>query len=109
MDKLDYIFQMQKDLEKYVTTSRYPKKLEDRISSLSVAMIHEAVELQRLTNWKWWKTPVDFDLKLAKEELIDILHFVIQVSIELGMSPSEILQEFSKKHSVNMKRQKTNY
>jgi hypothetical protein len=44
MDKLDYIFQMQKDLEKYVTTSRYPKKLEDRISALSVAIIHEAVE-----------------------------------------------------------------
>ncbi len=109
MDKLDYIFQMQKDLEKYVTTSRYPEKLEDRISALSVAIIHEAVELQRLTNWKWWKTPVDFDLKLAKEELIDILHFIIQVSIELGMSPSEILQEFSNKHSVNMNRQKTNY
>ena len=109
MDKLDYIFQMQKDLEKYVTTSRYPKKLEDKISSLSVAIIHEAVELQRLTNWKWWKKPVDFDLTLAKEELIDILHFVIQVSIELGMSPSQILEEFSKKHSINKQRQKTNY
>ena len=100
---------MQKDLEKYVTTSRYPKKLEDKISSLSVAIIHEAVELQRLTNWKWWKKPVDFDLTLAKEELIDILHFVIQVSIELGMSPSQILEEFSKKHSINKQRQKTNY
>ena len=34
---------------------RYPNDTEGRISALCTAMIHEAVELQRTTNWKWWK------------------------------------------------------
>ena len=38
--------------------------------------MHEAVELQRTTNWKWWKTPTEFDQNEAREELIDIWHFV---------------------------------
>jgi dimeric dUTPase (all-alpha-NTP-PPase superfamily) len=109
MDKLDYIFQMQKDLEKYVTISRYPKKLEDRISALSVAIIHEAVELQRLTNWKWWKKPVRFDTENAKEELIDIWHFMLQASIELGMTSDDILSYYSRKNIVNKERKKNNY
>ncbi|MDR4511890.1 MAG: dUTPase [Nitrososphaeraceae archaeon] len=109
MDKLDDIFQMQQDLEKYVTSSRYPKKLEAKISSLSVAIIHEAVELQRLTNWKWWKRSQDFNILLAKEEVVDILHFVIQASLELGMSPTELVEEYSKKHKINKKRQELKY
>lgn len=109
MDKLDDIFQMQQDLEKYVTSSRYPKKLEAKISSLSVAIIHEAVELQRLTNWKWWKRSQDFNIVLAKEEVVDILHFVIQASLELGMSPTELVKEYSKKHNINKKRQELKY
>ena len=109
MDKLDDIFQMQQDLEKYVTSSRYPKKLEAKISALSVAIIHEAVELQRLTNWKWWKRSQDFNILLAKEEVVDILHFVIQASLELGMSPTELVEEYSKKHKINKKRQELKY
>jgi len=109
MDKLDDIFQMQQDLEKYVTSSRYPKKLEAKISALSVAIIHEAVELQRLTNWKWWKRSQDFNIVLAKEEVVDILHFVIQASLELGMSPTELVKEYSKKHNINKKRQELKY
>jgi dimeric dUTPase (all-alpha-NTP-PPase superfamily) len=109
MDKLDDIFQMQQDLEKYVASSRYPKKLEAKISALSVAIIHEAVELQRLTNWKWWKRSQDFNIILAKEEVVDILHFVIQASLELGMSPTELVKEYSKKHTINKKRQELKY
>ena len=39
--------------------------------------MHEAVELQRTTNWKWWKMPTEFNQKEAREELIDIWHFVV--------------------------------
>ena len=109
MDKLDTLYKMQKDLAKVVISPRYPKSKEQRISSLSIAIIHEAVELQRLTNWKWWKSPSNFDINSAKEELIDILHFVLQASIELNMNPSDILEEYSRKHDVNKKRQESNY
>lgn len=109
MDTLESIFSMQRELASMMDLSRYPKSLDGKISGLSTAIVHEAVELQRLTNWKWWKKPVGFDAEAAKEELIDIWHFVVQASIELGMSPSDILQEYLKKNKVNRDRQTSGY
>src|SRR5881397_3179455 len=81
MDTLEAIFSMQKELASMMDLSRYPTSGEGRVSALSTAIIHEAVELQRLTSWKWWKKPAPFDSKAAREELIDIWHFVVQASI----------------------------
>lgn len=108
-DKLESIFKMQKNLEKMMNLDRYPKDVEAKISALCTAIIHEAVELQRLTNWKWWKTPVTFDEAAAREELIDIWHFVVQASLELNMTPEEILKEYQKKNKINQERQKNGY
>ena len=109
MDSLEVIFEMQKGLTEMMDLSRYPDSTEARISSLATAIIHEAVELQRLTNWKWWKKPAAFDRDLAKEELVDVWHFVVQASIELGMSPADIVEEYRKKNEVNKKRQTSGY
>ena len=109
MDKLDQMFQLQSELAKIMPQDRYPRDIEERISLLCTAIIHESIELQRLTNWKWWKTPVTFDHKLAKEELIDIWHFVIQASLELGLSPDDIIQEYQRKNNINIERQYNNY
>jgi len=54
-DKLEEIFSLQKGLTEMMNLDRYPDDTEGRISALCTAMIHEAVELQRTTNWKWWK------------------------------------------------------
>jgi dimeric dUTPase (all-alpha-NTP-PPase superfamily) len=109
MDTLETIFLMQKEFAAMMDLSRYPGTAEGRISALSTAIIHEAVELQRLTSWKWWKKPAPFDEASAKEELIDIWHFVVQASIELGMSPADILEEYRKKNRVNHDRQTSGY
>ena len=100
---------MQKDLAGMMDLSRYPESAEGRVSALSTAIIHEAVELQRLTSWKWWKKPAQFDDAAAREELIDIWHFVVQASIELGMTPDDILDEYKKKNKVNRDRQTSGY
>jgi dimeric dUTPase (all-alpha-NTP-PPase superfamily) len=109
MDKLDIIFSIQKELTSMMDLSRYPPSMDGRVSALSTAIIHEAVELQRLTNWKWWKKPTPFDREEAKEELIDIWHFVIQASIELGMTPSDVVNEYRKKNKLNRNRQASGY
>lgn|SRR5574341_1925475 len=109
MDTLETIFSMQKELAGMMDLSRYPADAEGRVAALSTAIIHEAVELQRLTNWKWWKKPTGFDSASAREELIDIWHFVVQASIELGMTPSDILEEYKKKNEVNRDRQISGY
>ncbi len=109
MDELETIFKLQKELARITTSTRYPQVKEERISLLATAMIHEAIELQRLTNWKWWKKPTNFDETRAKEEVIDLWHFLVQTSIELGMTPKEILDEYLRKNQINKERQEKGY
>jgi dimeric dUTPase (all-alpha-NTP-PPase superfamily) len=109
VDKLEKLIEMQRDLASVLASPRYPSKAEDRISLLCTAIIHEAIELQRLTNWKWWKNPTDFNIEDAKEELIDIWHFVLQATIELNMTPEDILKYYSKKNNLNKERKNMNY
>ena len=108
-DKLDSIFSLQKGLADMMNLDRYPKDTEGKVSALCTAIMHEAVELQRLTNWKWWKTPTEFNEKEAREELIDIWHFVIQASLELNLTPEDILKEYERKNEINRQRQKDGY
>jgi len=108
-DRLETIFKLQKSLSEMMNLDRYPKDSEEKISVLCTAIIHEAVELQRTTNWKWWKTPVPFNTQEAKEELIDIWHFVIQASLELNLTPDDILEEYKKKNEINRERQRRGY
>ncbi len=109
MDTLEAIFSTQKELASMMDLSRYPASADGRVSALSTAIIHEAIELQRLTSWKWWKKPAPFNEEAAQEELIDIWHFVVQASIELGMTPADILEEYKKKNEVNRNRQASGY
>ena len=108
-DKLNSIFSMQKGLEDMMNLDRYPKDTEEKVSALCTAIMHEAVELQRTTNWKWWKTPTAFDEAEAREELIDIWHFVVQASLELNLTPDDILKEYERKNEINRQRQKDGY
>ena len=108
-DKLDSIFSLQKGLADMMNLDRYPKDTEGKVSALCTAIMHESVELQRLTNWKWWKTPTEFNEKEAREELIDIWHFVVQASLELNLTPEEILEEYQRKNEINRQRQKDGY
>jgi len=108
-DRLDIIFKLQKGLSEMMNLDRYPKDSEGRISALSTAIMHEAVELQRTTNWKWWKTPIPFNKSEAREELIDIWHFVVQASLELDLTPNDIVEEYKRKNEINRERQRTGY
>ena len=109
MDVLETIFKLQIKLARITTSTRYPELKEERVSVLATAMIHEAIELQRLTNWKWWKKPTKFDDTRAKEEVIDLWHFLVQTSIELGMTPEEILEQYLRKNQINKERQEKGY
>ena len=108
-DRLETIFKLQRGLSEMMKLDRYPKDSEGRVSALSTAIMHEAVELQRTTNWKWWKTPTEFNGAEAREELIDIWHFVVQASLELNLSPDDIVTEYKRKNEINRKRQRNGY
>jgi dimeric dUTPase (all-alpha-NTP-PPase superfamily) len=108
-DKLQTIFSLQKGLAEMMNLDRYPNDVEGRVASLCTAIVHEAIELQRTTNWKWWKKPTKFNEAEAREELIDIWHFVVQASLELKLTPDDILEEYKRKNDINRERQKNGY
>jgi len=108
-DRLESIFSMQKSLADMMNLDRYPNDDEGKVAALCTAIIHEAVELQRTTNWKWWKKPTPFNKAEAKEELIDIWHFVVQASLELNLTPDDIVEEYKRKNQINRDRQKNSY
>jgi len=109
VDRLETIFGLQRGLSEMMKPDRYPRDSEKRVSALSTAIMHEAVELQRTTNWKWWKTPTEFNKVEAREELIDIWHFVVQASLELDLSPDDIVKEYKRKNEINRERQRNGY
>ena len=108
-DKLEEIFSLQKGLTEMMNLDRYPDDVEGRVSALCTAMIHEAIELQRTTNWKWWKKPTEFNKGEAMEDLADIWNFLIPASLELGLTPDYILKEYQRKNEINRQRQKDGY
>ena len=109
-DSLETIFEHQAKFAREIEEKgRFPKEQDQKISALCTAIIHEAVELQRLTNWKWWKQPVQCNQQLGKEELIDILHFTIHAAIVLDMTHETFLYEYLKKMQINKDRQEQGY
>lgn len=80
-----------------------------RIFMLSSALLHEVVELQRETDWKWWKTEKGLDNHRIQEEVIDLWHFLIQLSIEAGIDPELLVSKYIEKNKENTKRQQQGY
>ena len=120
-DKLDILFDKQNELfKKQLENSAAVNKMKNlydikepfdgyRIFMLSTALLHEAVELQRETSWKWWKKETKTDIDKVQEEIIDIWHFVIQVSIEAGLDPKKLIEKYMEKNRENLARQERGY
>lgn len=68
------------------------------------AIVHECCEMQNELAWKWWKDTKP-DKEKAKEELVDILHFVISAAIDLGMDAECLFGRYLVKNQVNHIRQ----
>jgi len=106
-DVLQKLLDKQKELNARIVKERCndnPPKIQD----FSRALIHEAVELEDETQWKWWKKK-DENRVAIKEELIDILHFWLSIANELKLSAKDIEESYMKKNQVNHERQNNGY
>jgi dimeric dUTPase (all-alpha-NTP-PPase superfamily) len=119
VDKLDFLFKRQGELfkknigdsENRMKNLYHVKEPFDgyRVFMLSTALVHEAIELQRETNWKWWKKESTVNMEKIQEEIIDIWHFLIQISIESGMDSKKMIEKYMEKNEENLKRQIKGY
>ncbi len=112
LDKLDTIFQMQKELGDIIIKragNRFPDDRVNQVNVLCDAMLQEVLELKNLTDWKYWKKFKGFDMSCAREELIDALHFLIHLAIIMDMNPQDFFNEYKRKWKINIKRQDSDY
>lgn len=106
MDKLDTIFEMQGTLDRYIAEKRDLKFTDEEwVQKKCLAMISEISELLCEVNFKWWKNPKELDYKAIKEEMVDILHFLVGMSVNVGMTAQEMFDIYYAKNKENFDRQ----
>lgn len=82
-----------------------------RLFMLLSFMIHEAVECQQETQWKWWKAKENYktDPDNIPVEIADMWHVLVQITMEAGLDPHSLFQAFMDKHKENLNRQDRRY
>lgn len=116
MDILTKIFEEQENLQNVIAERNKDRHFYQkepfggyRIFMITTNILHESVELQRETNFKYWKQEKNMDINKIKEETMDIFHFFIQLCLEIGLNPTEIFEKYMSKMQVNLLRQEKNY
>jgi len=88
------------------------KKNQQFLKSLSHECMHELFESNMLLkNSKKHRTTEfnDFDRESYKEELSDVLHYLVGILIYSGISVDEIFEMYMKKGQVNINRINSGY
>lgn len=118
-DKLDQIFEYQRDLQTRLGTWDKIKTESDKqafINQMILAIHEEAVELMQSTPYKnpdvvkfGWKKTQAWDIENYKLELIDLVHFIINLALVVDMTPAELFSRYVNKNVENYARQDRGY
>lgn len=105
-DKLDRIFELQARFDEEVARRRsldfdFPTWMQKEI----LAMLSELAELLDELPFKWWKNPREVDLGRVREELVDLLHFLISASLKAGLDADSLYALYVEKNRENHDRQ----
>ena len=73
------------------------------------AMMHEVIELECAVSWKHWAKYQKYDEQNAREEIVDILHFLVSVAQVVGMTSDDVFNAYLAKNKVNHARQESGY
>lgn len=106
-DKLNLLFELQNAFDNYIRDKRNLdySDLNFWIAQMCRCIIHESVELTDLTSWKHWKNPKELDMAEIKEETIDLWHFLLSLSLKIGLTPRDVLDSYIEKNLENYNRQ----
>lgn len=91
-----------------------PTSLKDEyrdtyVQAMALALIVELGEVMQEISWKPWASGQWFNREAYLEELIDVLHFWMNLVLVATDKPEELLAAYMIKHDVNAKRQANGY
>ena len=105
-NKLQDLFEMQSTLQRLIGSKI---KTKEFIRLTFIGIITEACEALEEINWKPWKQPQKVNTNKFKEEIVDLWHFVINLTLASGMGSEELMIRFKNKNKINTRRQKEKY
>jgi predicted Zn-dependent protease len=79
------------------------------IKDMVLAAEDELHEVLGETGWKPWATSRHIHTTAAQEEWIDVLCFVVNIALALGLSPQRVNQLHREKTTTNLARQRDGY
>ena len=114
MDKLETVYMKKSDVDK---DKKIPeaivKLLEHETKEMVLACHSECTEILEWINWKPWKKKrkeiQKEEIEEIRFEIIDLLHFVIELAIIWGMNEKDIVQYYLSKNKENFNRQERGY
>lgn len=127
MDKLDEIVNLQKGLMSKLNVvsyipgedavgalhpEDYPdlKTIQLQTKDMLFAICCELGEIGDEINWKpWKKTQKAVELDLLRTEMVDVLHFILELMIMWGMTADDIHSYYKAKMQENHDRQERGY
>lgn len=105
MDKLDQIYRNQSKLQQKLKTDYDTQFQKDMI----LGAIDELCECLREIPWKPWKKKQEYHEERFKEEIVDLLHFLVNLSLSAGMSSDELFERYCNKNKINHERHDSGY
>lgn len=105
--KVNFSDEVWEGSEKNLHTKEGNYLIRDMLNAASQE-IGESIQVMK--NWKSWKqTEMPTDVNHFKEEIADVVHFLIEAMIFAGIGPDEIFDLYFRKHAVNEFRQESKY
>ncbi len=112
-DKLAELFSMQKLFQQKLHGHRiekglfYPLRIPIQVTAI-VAELGEILESYQ--GWKDWRSKIpEVDKEHLLEEIVDLWHFVINLTLYLGFDSDDLYRKYLEKHKENYERQKRGY
>lgn len=115
MDRLDEIYNKQQELQ--TKLGNIDIFLNQKFININLlAMFDEVGEVMRETRWKnpkeiefGWKKTQEFNVENYRNELVDILHFFMNLCIAGGMTSEELFVRYMNKNKENHTRKEEEY
>ena len=87
-----------------MTKAERVEYIKKHVQYLTVELGEFLVELPGFKDWKKYPQDMPIDNGAAKEELIDALHFMLNIFLAMGMSAEDIYRTYLCKADVNQQR-----
>ena len=105
------LYKKQEELDRYILDKKSlhgSDRLEITGKKVTALMVEAAELANELRSFKYWsdKGP---NVREAKEEYVDCLHFVLSIGNDLFNDTDEIIEYYTEKYNENIKRQDNGY